>query len=143
MKFSRVLRESLRFWPVQIEIADGELQPGGGGIFPALSRAWDFAEECAGSWSEWHQLMVWAIYCALHKRACQAAANSQITVLKSEIDRAYLEHKYSESLLSSKSTYPRHMRRSYLRELAERQRPNEALQWDVSAFGGAAPELGR
>lgn len=123
MKFKRVLRESLRFWPGQVQISDGKLQAGGGGYFPTLSRAWDAAEKYADAWSEAHQLMVWAIFCALHERAVASLPEGHTLIAKSDIDFRYLRQRYEESLFAVGSGYPRRMRREYVRELATRQKP--------------------
>gem|GEM_PF-1231710 len=121
MKFKRVLRETLRFWPSQIPIADGKPTAGGGGVFPQLSRLWDRAEAHAQAWSEAHQLMVWAVFCAWHKAAVLRRQAGQDWVAKADLDGKYLRRKYEESLFAPGSAYPRQMLRAYRREVKARQ----------------------
>ena len=63
MKFKRVLREALRFWPSRMAISAGKLVAGGGGLFPQLSGLLELAQAHAKAWSEAHQLMVWGLLC--------------------------------------------------------------------------------
>lgn len=120
MKFSRILRESYRFWPSEINIADAKLQ-GSGGLFPTLSRAWSYAEACAENWSEEHRFMVWALFCALHEKSLELAVDGKKILDKYSIDQSYLEQKYAESILAS--WVPRHIRRSYIRDAKKRNGP--------------------
>lgn len=59
MKFKRVLREALRFWPSRMAISDGKLVAG----VPQLSGLLELAQAHAKAWSEAHQLMVWGLLC--------------------------------------------------------------------------------
>lgn len=120
MKFSRILRESYRFWPSEINNADASLQ-GDGGHFPSLSRAWSYAETCVEDWSEEHRFMVWALFCALHAKSRELAADGKHVLNKYSIDRSYLEQKYAESILAS--WVPGHIRRSYVRDAKKRKGP--------------------
>jgi hypothetical protein len=121
MKFSRVFRESARFWPATIDISDGELREGGGGYFPILSKACTNAEDYALSWSEWHQVMVWAIFCGLHKQAVQAFGTGQKIIHRDEMDKSYVEFKFSESIFAIHPSYPRQIRRAYVNDLPQLQ----------------------
>lgn len=121
MKFKRVLRETLRFWPSQIPIADGKPTAGSGGVFPQLSRLWDRAEAQAQTWSEAHQLMVWAAFCAWHKAAVLRRKAGLDWMSKADLDGKYLRRKYEESLFAPGSAYPRQMLRAYRREVKARQ----------------------
>ena len=69
MKFSRIYRESIKFWPAIIDVSDGVLTDNGGAYFPLLSAHWDVAEKASDCWSEWHKLMSLAIFNGLHKMA--------------------------------------------------------------------------
>lgn len=120
MKFGRILRQSYRFWPCEINIADAKLQ-GEGGLFPTLSCAWSSAEAFAEDWSEEHRFMVWALFCALHEKARELAADGKQVLNKYSIDQNYLEKKYAESVLAS--WVPGHIRRSYIRDAKKRIGP--------------------
>lgn len=82
-----------------------------GGYFPQLSRCWDIAEELASTWSNWHQLAVWATFCALHSRARANLLNGERELRKSQIDLDYLVERISDSVLADYSGYPRQMRK--------------------------------
>ena len=128
MKFKRVLREALRFWPSRIAISDGKLVAGGGGLFPQLSGQLEVAQAHAQAWSEAHQLMVWALFCALHKDAVTSFKAGRGGITKSDLDMRYLRQKYQESLFASGSHYPRQMLRAYRRELETRSGSRQSLK---------------
>lgn len=89
---------------------------GEGGLFPELSSYWQQAEDYAQNWSEWHQLAVWAIFCAMHRQARAEYLRGNSHLVKSSIDLAYVQRKFEESLLAPYSSYPRFMQRSFLRQ---------------------------
>ena len=117
MKFSRIYRETKLLWPKAIDISDGELMPDNGGTFPTLSKVWDGAEAGAESWSEWHQLMVWCIFCGLHKLARKSLENGQVQIRLIDVDKAYIQSKYQEDLFSIDAGYGRQMKRAYVNDL--------------------------
>lgn len=128
MKFKRVLREALRFWPSRIAISDGKLVAGGGGLFPQLSGQLEVSQAHAQAWSEAHQLMVWALFCALHKDAVTSFKAGRGWIAKSDLDMRYLRQKYQESLFASGSHYPRQMLRAYRCELETRSGSRQSLK---------------
>jgi hypothetical protein len=118
MKFSRIYKQTKLLWKSDISIVGGKLLESNGGFFPELNKAWDEAELRAELWSEWHQLMVWAIYCALHKLACESLSIGKETIKLADVDVGYVEWKFSESLFSNtRPTYPRQMRRAYKNDI--------------------------
>ena len=118
MKFSRIYRETKLFWPSSVLINDGELRSSGGGYFPSLSKAWDKAEESAEKWSEWHQLMVWAIFGGFHSLAIREFEKGSLRIMKKDIDCRYIEEKFAENLFTdTQPGYPRQMRRAYKNDL--------------------------
>jgi len=123
MKFKKVLREALRLWPSQIGISDGRLMAGDGGLFPQLTEHWEMAEAHAKAWSEAHQLMVWAIFCAWRKAAVAHFKAGRGWIAKSDLDMRHLRQRYEESLFADGSRYPRQMLRAYRRELKSGPRP--------------------
>jgi len=123
MKFKKVLREALRLWPSQRWISEGRLMAGDGGLSPQLSAHWEMAQAHAKAWSEAHQLMVWAIFCAWHKAAVEHFKAGRGRIAKSDLDIRHFRQKYEESLFADGSRYPRQMLRAYRRELRSRPRP--------------------
>lgn len=118
MKFSRAYRQTKLLWKSDISIVDGKLLESDGGFFPELNKAWDEAELRAESWSEWHQLMVWAIYCGLHKLARESLSIKKEAIKLGDVDIRYIEKRFSESLFSNTiPTYPRQMRRAYKNDI--------------------------
>ncbi|MBP7352164.1 MAG: hypothetical protein KA964_04010 [Comamonas sp.] len=94
---------------------------GGGGVFPQLSEQWDLTEAHAQVWSEAHQLMVWAVFCAWHQAAVLRRQAGLDWVTKADLDGKYLRRKYEESLFAPGSAYPRQMLRAYRREVKASQ----------------------
>ena len=118
MKFTRIFKETMLFWPSTIDISDGELLNDNSASFPTLSQVWDKAELSAGRWSEWHQLMVWAIFCGLRKLAMEELSKGSVAIKKNKIDVKYVEKKFSENLFTNaQPCYPRQMRRAYKNDL--------------------------
>ncbi|QQN72180.1 hypothetical protein IYN88_00525 [Comamonas testosteroni] len=101
---------------------------GGGGLFPQLSGQLEVSQAHAQAWSEAHQLMVWALFCALHKDAVTSFKAGRGWIAKSDLDMRYLRQKYQESLFASGSHYPRQMLRAYRRELETRSGSRQSLK---------------
>jgi hypothetical protein len=116
MKFTKIFAKALRCWPHEIDISDGELREGSGGIFPTLSRVWDVAEKDSKHLSEFHQTMVWAIFCGLHKKAVNDLKAGGKVVRKVHLDLVYVEHKFSESALNG-GRYYKQVRNLYVNDL--------------------------
>ena len=117
MKFSRIFKETKLIWPREIFIGDGELSENGRGLFPTLSREWDEAEVRSEKWSDWHQLMVWCIFCGYHKLACKTLKEGGNTVNFTNIDKFYVERRFRENLFSNTAGYGRQMRRAYINDI--------------------------
>ncbi|MBV7534922.1 hypothetical protein KW842_03980 [Duganella sp. sic0402] len=116
MKFTKIFSEALRFRPHEIDISDGELRGGSGGYFPTLSRAWDVAEKHSKRLSEFHQTMVWAIFCGLHKKAVSDLRSGGRRIRKVHLDLVYVEQKFSESALNG-GRYYKQVRNLYVNDL--------------------------
>lgn len=101
---------------------------GGGGLFPQLSRLLEVAEAHAEAWSEAHQPMVWAVFCALHKDAVMSFKAGRGWIAKSDLDMRHLRQKYQESLFASGSHYPRQRLCAYRRELEIRAGTMQSLK---------------
>jgi len=112
MKFSRILKETRLIWASKINITDGTLSEEGG-YFPQLSAEWDLAEERVSSLNEFNELMVWAIFCGLHKLAIETLKSGGNEISIKNIDLPYVEHKFAESL----KNYERALRNSYVNDL--------------------------
>lgn len=116
MKFSKIFAEAQRCWPYQIDISDGELREGGGGYFPTLSKIWDVAELNSKHLSEFHQTMIWAIFCGFHRNAVSDLHTGGKVVCKKNLDLNYVEHKFSESALNG-GPYYKQVRNLYVNDL--------------------------
>ena len=117
MKFSHIFAETKILWPEEIPIDDGKLFDDEGGYFPTLSSIWDQIEQEILGETMWVQLMVWSIFTALHKEACSSRAGGADTLRLSAIDLAYVEYKFSESLMNSDLGYPEGMQKTYENDL--------------------------
>ena len=105
MKFTEILDETLSLWPEVISIEDGHLIGEEGGLFPKLRTAWDKAEEKSKNLSEWHKLMVWAIYGDLHDQARTGLKHGVKEVKIRNLDWENVERIFSESLFDRNTSY--------------------------------------
>lgn len=118
MKFSRLFKESQLFWPAEIPIDDGYFQGDDGGFFPTLSAVWDKSEKLQSQINEWHGLMSWAIFCGLHKAACEHLKNGDLSPVRLvEIDRVYVESKISEAFKSVYPSWSKQMKTQYVNDV--------------------------
>ena len=116
MKFTELYKMNLKYWPSEIDISDAHLQEGDGCYFPKLSRVWDQVEN--NKLAPLQNLMVWAVFCGLHKMAMSTLKYGDATSIKiSEIDLIYVESKFSESLFSPDGEYEEQMRLSYVNDI--------------------------
>ena len=97
MKFSRIFKKSKLMWPTQIDITGGKLTDTGGN-FAQLNAAWDLAEKRVTSLNEYNDLMVWAIFCGLHKLAKETLKSGGTEININKINLKYVEFKFWESL---------------------------------------------
>ncbi|CAM4419945.1 hypothetical protein [Pseudoalteromonas ostreae] len=112
MKFSRIFKETKLIWASKINIADGTLSETGD-YFPQLSSEWDLAQERVTSLNEFNDLMVWAIFCGLHKLAIETLKAGGTEIYIKNINRGYVEFKFSESL----KNYEKRLRNSYINDI--------------------------
>ncbi|MEL0633997.1 hypothetical protein V6237_14530 [Pseudoalteromonas carrageenovora] len=112
MKFSRIFKETKLIWASKINITGGTLSENGG-YFAQLSAEWDLAEERASSLNQFNELMVWAIFCGLHKLAIETLKLGGNEVSIKNVDRFYVQYKFAESL----KNYERALKNSYVNDL--------------------------
>jgi len=67
--FKKIYSEAIKYWPNKIDISDVELTGNDGAYFKTLSETWSIIEDKTEPESEFIQLMVWAIFCGIHKKA--------------------------------------------------------------------------
>jgi len=101
MKFTKLYNETIKLWPTTINIEDGKLIGNEGGFFPALKTSWDNAEVKSDNLSEWHALMVWAIYGDFHDQAKRNKKNGISEITVSALNLKNVEKIFTESLFSS------------------------------------------
>jgi hypothetical protein len=123
MNYKRAIREALRLFPSQLEVAPNKPNAPSKAHSPSLSKAWSSADDLSDRQSEWHYIAVWAVGCALHRAVQQAADSGSTVALKSDIDMRYVEHKFAQSLLTPNTWFPRHIKRAYRRDRALRGVP--------------------
>lgn len=98
MTFKDAYNRTIKYYPSEIDISDGTLVGKDGGNFKILSKFWDNAELKTENEPEYVKLMVWGIFCALHKKAIVNFLKGIKTVNISELDMKYLKFKFKESL---------------------------------------------
>lgn len=117
MKFTTIYSETLSLWPEHIEISDGKDINKEGGFFLNLSEAWRKAEQQAENLTDWHQLMVWAIFSELHSIAIKSYLEGKSKVLVLECNAENTEKFFAENLYNSESDYPETMKSVYVNDL--------------------------
>lgn len=105
MKFSEYLESNLRLWPETIDISDGELLPGDGGLFPNLSSIWEGVERKTEAEGEIESLMTWAVFCGLHERAIELRKKKVLVLDKRTIDLAVVREMFNESFYLPENEY--------------------------------------
>jgi len=105
MKFTEVFKDTIGLFPEKIALEGSNLIGEEGGYFPALSTAWDNAENKAEELSEWHSLMVWAIYGDLHDQAKRKMKDNNESLTTSEINKSNVERIFTECLFSPETDY--------------------------------------
>ena len=105
MKFTLLFNETVKLFPSTICIRKGNLLSDNGGYFPELSTAWDEAEIKAKEIGDWHSLMVWAIYGALHDQAISNFKNDLKEIETSKIDKNKAQSIFSESFYNPDGGY--------------------------------------
>lgn len=106
-----------QFWPDEIDISDGKdvVQPDWR-KFSTLSKYWDKAEKRTESESEFIKLMVWAIFCGLHRKAIEGFVNGQAKIRLEDLEPEYVKHKFEESLFDSEYDSYADLRNRYIAE---------------------------
>ena len=105
VRFTELFDQTRKLWPDVIDVADGELRDGDGGYFPNLSKLWSGAETQAKTIGPWHDLMVWAQFCGLHRAACSVVTAGGTYVGFTDVDCQYVKEKLIESLNADDSGY--------------------------------------
>lgn len=116
MTFKETYTQILTFWPLEVDISDGQNVEFDGGYFPMLSKTWRQVEIKTANEPEIMQLMVWAIFCAYHKRAIENYQNGIQKVFLTELDLNYVKSKFEESLFDNESNYYVEIRKKYNRD---------------------------
>lgn len=97
MKFEKIYRESILFWPNTIDISDGKfIEETNGFYLKNLSSAWNKAEELASN--EWQDLMVWTLFKMIHTKAEENFKKGVLYVDIQSLDLEELKSKYLEDL---------------------------------------------
>jgi hypothetical protein len=123
MNYQRAFREAFLLFPSSLSISTPSGEVGAHAKSVELAQAWEKAEQLTTTWSEWHQLAVWAIGCALHRCVREEGAKGVHSVSKTLLDRRYAEYKFAESLLTPNKWFPRHIKRAYRRDRLSRGLP--------------------
>ena len=113
MTFKEIYIQTISFWPLEVGISDGSLVDSDSGKFPELTRYWEKAEFQTESQSDFKKIMVWAIYCAFHKKATKNFQKGKSKVLLEELNMEYLKTKFEESLLDEEIDHYADLRTEY------------------------------
>lgn len=102
MTFTEVYERIIAKWPEHVSIVDSSTRPGGGSIFPTLSRVSDEIEgQIDHRKDTWGSLMAWTIFQAFHAEASKLREIGSDALLPRTIDRNIVEQRYYENLHGS------------------------------------------
>ena len=113
MTFREIYKQTVKYYPSEIDISDGKMVEKGSGNFKTLSDFWNEAELKAENKSDFIKPMVWGIFCAYHKKAIDNFLNEKRTVSLTELDINYLKFKFEESLLDTEFEHYTKLRTEY------------------------------
>jgi hypothetical protein len=98
MDTNKLLNRNLTYWPIEINIGDGEfLKDINGFKSTNLTNAWTIAEGKANG-NDWDELAVWVIYSILHENAKYNFENKNYKILSTKIILNEFEEKLREAL---------------------------------------------
>ena len=119
MNFTTIYAETITLWPNEIDISDGRNLDRDGGYFPYLSEQWSKAEKQAEDLSDWHKLMVWAIFSELHQQAIEACEKGDKELVIADCDLQNIERIFVENLFDIDAGYSAELRANYLNDLGD------------------------
>jgi len=99
MKFNDLYQKTIKYYPTDIDISDGEfIEETNGFRFDNLSNAWDLAEPYAEN--EWEELLIWIIFRALHRKAklLYETKEPKLMIVEAAINLTDLQEMYLEAL---------------------------------------------
>ena len=117
MKFTKIFFQTLELWPKEIEISNGKIYSAETAYFEDLSKIWTSVEDKANGLSEYHQIMVWAIFNGTHKLAIESFTQRKFTIKVSKVDKNYVQQRFADSLFSPKAEYCEKMQKEYENDL--------------------------
>jgi hypothetical protein len=117
MIFTEIFKSSLKYWPIEIDISDGIDVDSDSGNFRILSNYWDKAEKDSETESEDIQLMIWAIFCGLHKLARIRFLDNEMRIKIDDIDLKYVSERFEESLFDNENNRFVDYRKGYINDL--------------------------
>ncbi len=97
MNFQQIYLDTVKYWPNEILISDAHLVDSDSGSFPTLSKLWDEVEYKTATLGIWTDLMVWAIFCGLHKLAIDRHQKQELKILTTDVDLEYVKRKFEEN----------------------------------------------
>jgi hypothetical protein len=101
MTFTEVYERFITQWPERINIVDSSASPGGGSLFPALSRVSDEIEgQIDHRKDTWGSLMAWTMFQVFHAEARKLREIGSDALLPRTVARKIVEEKYYENLQS-------------------------------------------
>ncbi len=117
MKFTEILNQTLQYWPSEISITDASNVDDDSGSFPKLSNHWDNAEFITKNEPEWVDLMVWAIFCGLHRLAIREYKKGESSIIVHDLDKYYVAERFEESLFIKDSLAYKLIGEEYINDL--------------------------
>jgi predicted transport protein len=101
MKFSDIFEIASNYYPLSINIADGKEVDKDSGNFHCLSESWREVEIKTNNEPEYIKLMIWAIFCGLHKLSIEKFKIGEKIISLNQIDKNYVAYKFEESFFDN------------------------------------------
>jgi hypothetical protein len=115
MKFTEIYKESIRYWPLKIDVSDRQNRGGVGVYFINLSKIYANVEDAIDHKNPWVELMVWCIFKYLHTKA--QVAPEKFLDLKN-LDLNEMEKIYYKEMSESTTGYKK-LTSKYINDLVE------------------------
>ena len=101
MNFSDIFQLASNYYPLSISIVDGKEIDKNSGSFQRLSETWRKVEIKTNNEPEYIKLMIWAIFCGLHKLSIEKFKMGEKMICLNQIDKNYVASKFEESFFDN------------------------------------------
>ena len=94
----KLIQDTLKLFPEEIDISDGELRNDNGFFSQKLSKAWHSAEDKNAITGNDVDFMIWSVFGLLHKMSRENFSKGIYSVSLNDINHEELKQKYKKAL---------------------------------------------